>query len=150
MSRWCQTFGKHLVCTILFAVVLGAGAVAYAHDPAATPAPEWSHLHVKGRITTTDGTPISNARLEAVDIRKLVPGVSIELFAKCQIVGPLNGITGAPPMATGAIETVGAGQYEFFIAMKTTEPDCRATFDRLAIDRSQMKWQKAGYDIKSR
>lgn len=150
MSRWFRVFGKQILCTIALSVALSTGIVAYAHEPAVTPAPDWSHVHVKGRITTADGAPIANARLEGVDIRKLVLGVSIELFTKCQIIGPLNGITGAPPMATGAIETGGAGQYEFFIAMKTTEPDCRATFDRVAIDRAQMRWQKAGYDIKSR
>lgn len=129
-----KIFKSSVVATaVAITLLAGMTIIAYAHDPSATTSPNLSHIHIKGRITTPEGTGIAGARVGVWPWATMFPGLPTQCY-----YGEMTGATGSD------------GNFEFIIFLKTEPQLCREAFDRITIDKTQLKWIKEGYDIKPR
>jgi hypothetical protein len=142
---------KLIICLIMSGGITTFWAQgSYCHE---IPQP---HIHIKGKITTSDGQAIAGARLRL----ERSGSSSSQVFAPFVLGLPANTIVMADATESGTggapatYLTSPAGEYTIILRFLPGGQDKQqpvpADVSTLSIDRSKMAWEKSGYIIKSK
>ncbi len=130
-------FNKTLIISLVITVLVLSASSAIAHDPSATNYPQFSHIHVKGKITAPDGSVI---RLPQ---GAMVRAMSSEAFRFIPQECHMNQSPVTSPINPNT------GEYELLFFFKADSEMCREEFKTRPLDTSKIQIINApGYEFK--
>jgi len=130
-------FSKVLTIPLLITVLVFSASFALAHDPSTTNYSQFSHAHVKGKITAPDGSVI---RLPE---GAMVKAMSNEAFRFIPQECHMNQSPVTSPINPNT------GEYELIFYFKADSEKCRDEFQRRPLDTSKIQIINApGYEFK--
>ena len=137
-----KILNKLIVCFFVFCIVLSLYQSKSYGDQR-----EYNHIHVRGRITTSNGQAVEGADLI---ITQSGSGSAYDLTATR--LDFLTGVPNDPAISTtivggpNTVKTGSNGEYHFIVRFSGPLFD----IDQVSVDKTKMKWEKAGYLIRPR
>ena len=135
-----NTLAKFAACFIVVCLVS-------ARYPSQTRADDrnYNHIHVRGKITTPGGQPVSGAKLIIATAAHAGAGSSTAGDRLAFVVGvPNDPQINVSIAESPTIKTNSSGEYSFIVKFIGTAFD----IDKVSIDKAKMTWEKEGYFIK--